>query len=125
MPESAEHILVQKGSVENRVVATGKVVARSTANLAFSRSGSVAQVLVKEGERVKAGQSLLILDVTELQLSADQQYANYLSVQQPTARPLKVQRLPLNCKLPAHHSTARKPAIAISIKPPAIPNWCK
>lgn len=81
VPDSAERILVAKGSVENRVVATGKVVARSTANLAFSRSGSVAQVMVKEGEMVKVGQPLLVLDVTELKLTAEQQYANYLSAQ--------------------------------------------
>lgn len=88
-PDDAERVVVAKGSVENRVVATGKVLARSTANLAFSRNGAVAQVWVREGELVKAGQPLLTLDITELKLAADQQMANFISVQATYSQTLR------------------------------------
>ncbi len=86
---AAEKITVEKGSVENRVVATGKVVARSQASIAFARSGRVAEVLVKEGDSVTQGQPLAKLDTTELQTTADQQWANFLSAQAAYSQSIK------------------------------------
>ena len=78
---SGERVTVQKGSIENRVVATGKVTARTTATVAFPRSGAVTSVLVKEGDPVKAGQPLASLDTRDLQHTARQQYASYINAQ--------------------------------------------
>ncbi len=86
---TAEKITVEKGVVENRVVATGKVIARTQASIAFARSGRVAQLLVKEGDVVQKGQALAKLDVTELQTAADQQWANFLNAQAAYSQTIK------------------------------------
>jgi HlyD family secretion protein len=76
---SGEHVTVTKGAIQNTVIATGKVTARSTTTIAFSRSGAVESLLIKEGDQVKKGQPLASLDTRELQNTAEQQHANYLS----------------------------------------------
>lgn len=86
---TAEKITVDKGVVENRVVATGKVIARSDAQVAFARSGRVAEVLVNEGDTVTVGQPLARLDTTELQTAADQQWAAFLSAQAAYSQTIK------------------------------------
>ncbi len=86
---AAEKITVQKGVVENRVVATGKVAARSDSKTAFARSGRVSTVLVKEGDTVVAGQPMAKIDATELQSSADQQWANFLNAQAAYSQTIK------------------------------------
>ena len=70
----AAKVTVGTGSVENRIVATGKVVARADVNVAFQRGGIVTEVLVKEGQQVKAGDKLATLDTTDLDLTAQQQF---------------------------------------------------
>ena len=86
---AAERVTVTTGTVENRIVATGKVVASASAAVAFERSGVVAEVLVKEGQQVKAGQALARLDITDLQLTAQQQWASYLSAQATYSQTIK------------------------------------
>ena len=78
---TGERVTVEKGPVESRIIATGKVGARRTATVAFPRSGTVASLLVKEGDQVKAGQPLASLDTRDLELTARQQYASYISAQ--------------------------------------------
>lgn len=77
--DSAQKVTVAAGTVENRIVATGKVAARSTVNIAFTQSGVVRAVRVTEGQQVKAGEVLAVLDDTDLSFTAQQQYANYLN----------------------------------------------
>jgi HlyD family secretion protein len=76
---NAQKVTVAAGTVENRVISTGKVVARSTTNVAFSQSGVVSAVRVKEGQSVAAGAVLAVLDSTDLKFTAQQQYASYLN----------------------------------------------
>lgn len=95
---NAEKITVSTGSVENRIVATGKVVANAEAAVAFQRSGVVMDVLVKEGQSVKAGQPLAKLDTADLELTAKQQWANYLNVQASYSQTIKG---PTNAELKA------------------------
>ena len=86
---TAQKVQVTTGTVENRIVATGKVVANASASVAFSRSGTVKEVLVKEGQQVKVGQTLMKLDTTDLDLTAQQQWANYLSAQATYSQSIK------------------------------------
>ena len=86
---NAQKIVVSTGSVSNRIVATGKIVAAASAGVAFPRSGVVAEVLVKEGQQVQAGQPLAKLDHTDLDLTAQQQWASYLSAQATYSQSIK------------------------------------
>ena len=114
---AAEKITVEKGAVENRVVATGKVIARSQAGVAFARSGRVITVPVKEGDAVKKGQVIMALDSTDLQTSADQQWANFLSAQAtysqsikgPSAIELAAAQAALDSAQAAYADLSRKP----------------
>jgi HlyD family secretion protein len=76
---NGEHVTVTKGAIENTIVATGKVTARTNTTIAFPRSGAVVSLFVKEGDQVKKGQPLAALDTHDLQSTAEQQHANYLS----------------------------------------------
>ena len=51
---------------------TGEIAAVRTSNLGFSRSGEIEEVLVREGDRVTAGQSLARLDIRNLQTRRQQ-----------------------------------------------------
>jgi HlyD family secretion protein len=77
--DSAEKVTIAAGAVANRIVATGKVAARSTVNIAFTQSGVVRDVRVTEGRQVNAGDALAVLDAIDLTFTAQQQYANYLN----------------------------------------------
>ena len=79
-PPKLERITVERGPIENHVVANGRVVAQKIATLAFSRAGRIIQVNVQEGDSVQKGQVLAVLDTRDLELSAKQQQANYISV---------------------------------------------
>ncbi|MCS6880104.1 MAG: biotin/lipoyl-binding protein [Oscillochloridaceae bacterium] len=57
------------------VLAEGRVLPATTVNLLFEISGTVAEVLVKEGDRVVAGQPLARLDARELALRVEQAQA--------------------------------------------------
>jgi multidrug efflux pump subunit AcrA (membrane-fusion protein) len=51
---------------------TGEIAALRASDLGFERSGELIQVLVKEGDRVKAGQSLARLDTRNLETQRQQ-----------------------------------------------------
>jgi hypothetical protein len=55
-------IPVQRGDVEATISASGSAVARADTTLSFAQSGTISAVLVKPGERVRAGQALVQLD---------------------------------------------------------------
>jgi HlyD family secretion protein len=65
------------GDIKSEVRASGAVQAASDVQLAFQRSGKVAQTLVKVGDTVKAGQTLATLDVADLQAQLAQAQAGY------------------------------------------------
>ncbi len=86
---SSERIDVKTGTVENRVVATGKIAAKTSYSVAFTRTGTVAKKAVAEGDTVKAGAILAELDTRDLRFTADQQYQGYLSAQYAYSSSLK------------------------------------
>jgi HlyD family secretion protein len=85
-------VTVTQGRIEVTIGASGNVAASQQANLAFGASGTVAQVSVTDGQRVKAGQVLAQLDTTNLQLQVqeaqaalDAAQANLETAQQPAS----------------------------------------
>ena len=65
LPEGIELGVVQKGEVVETVSETGFVKVARSVDLAFERGGRVASSTVKEGDRVKEGQTLMFLDASE------------------------------------------------------------
>jgi multidrug efflux pump subunit AcrA (membrane-fusion protein) len=65
--DAAETIVVETGSIEETVSASGNAAPDRQATVAFSSSGSIAEVLVEPGQRVEAGQVLARLDTTSLE----------------------------------------------------------
>lgn len=61
-----ETVIAQKGDIIQEVSVTGRVKPAQSVNLAFERSGKVAEVFIKVGDKVKAGQALIALDNSEL-----------------------------------------------------------
>lgn len=74
---NAQRATVEVTTIESRVISTGKVEPRTTTSVAFSGSGTVKDVLVKEGDTVKAGQVVARLEATDLEFTAAQQKASY------------------------------------------------
>ena len=67
-----ETITVGRGDIAFTVSATGSVLPEREASLNFQGTGTVADVAVKVGDRVKAGQVLAQLDTTDLELAVRQ-----------------------------------------------------
>lgn len=59
---------VEQGSLVDSISTVGSVRARSDVTLAFEVAGRVSQVLVQEGQQVKAGDTLVRLDDADLDL---------------------------------------------------------
>nr|MCW1967267.1 efflux RND transporter periplasmic adaptor subunit [Anaerolineae bacterium] len=76
---TATKITVDKSTLETKVVANGKVIARNVGIVAFPRAGQVVTLAVKLGDQVKAGQFLARQDTSDLEFTAKQSYASYLS----------------------------------------------
>lgn len=76
-----ERVTAQASTLENKIVGTGNVIASSTVNLAFQTTGTVSKVAIKLGDQVKAGQVLATLDDSDLQLSAQSAWTNYIAAQ--------------------------------------------
>lgn len=83
---------VSQGGIEETVSATGNVSPERQATLAFETSGSIAEVLVDEGQQVEAGEVLARLDTTpleweiaRLQASVDTAQARLEQAQEPAS----------------------------------------
>ncbi len=61
-----EEILVSRGVIEQEVVATGKIRSAEEVDLGFERVGRVVGVNADVGDLVNAGDTLVLLDQTEL-----------------------------------------------------------
>ena len=117
---STQRVTVVKGTIENRVIGTGKVVARKIVDLPFLRSGAVTEMLVKEGDQVKQGQVLARLDVSDQEFTVQQQWASYLSAQAaysqtlrgPSAADLKAARAAVSSAQAAYTNLNKGPSEA-------------
>jgi HlyD family secretion protein len=59
--------IATRGHIEETVSATGNVIADRETTLGFASSGTVAEVLVEEGQQVEAGEVLARLDTSSLE----------------------------------------------------------
>ncbi len=75
----------QKAEIPALVRATGTLHAHESAALSAQVMGKVEQVLVREGDAVKAGQTLVILDDATLRSSSDQADASVTAIEQQQA----------------------------------------
>lgn len=72
---------VARGNVTQTVTVSGSINASALVKAAFRPSGRLAEILVKVGDPVTAGQPLARLEPTDLQTSVKQAEANVLSAQ--------------------------------------------
>lgn len=75
----------QQQQVPLNIRSTGTVHARQTAVISAQVIGRIQQVLVREGESVRAGQTLAVLDDAALRSSVDQAQAGVKAAQQQQA----------------------------------------
>jgi RND family efflux transporter MFP subunit len=75
----------QKAEIPSLVRATGTLHARESATLSAQVMGRIQQVLVREGDAVRAGQPLVILDDATLRSSSDQADASVTALEQQQA----------------------------------------
>lgn len=69
---SQQQVEVKRGDLTLSVTGNGKIKTSREARLTFGSGGKVAKILVKEGDRVKAGDVLARLDVSTLELAVNQ-----------------------------------------------------
>jgi RND family efflux transporter MFP subunit len=77
-PTSITAAAVIRGDLVVPVIAEGSIRARNAADVNFEISGRVAEVWVREGQRVRKGQRLVGLDDREYRLALEEAEARYL-----------------------------------------------
>ena len=65
-------VTVGRGSVISTIKATGHLEPRAQVELGFETGGAVTEVLVRQGQKVQAGDPLVRLDTTDLELALKQ-----------------------------------------------------
>ncbi len=83
---TAANAVVQPGTITVIVEAPGNLSPRSEVSLAYVTSGRVLEVLVEEGQAVKAGQALARLETDELALQVKQAEAALATAQSQLAQ---------------------------------------
>ncbi len=79
--KTLETATVRRGTLIATVSATGAISPLREAQLAFSTTGSLVKLNVKQGDTVKAGQALATLDTRELELQTAQAEASLAAAQ--------------------------------------------
>ena len=72
---------VTRGDLVQSVSGSGQIKPAQDLNMAFGTAGTVAQVLVHEGQQVKAGEQLAVLEIADLEQQVLQAEANLKSAQ--------------------------------------------
>ncbi len=61
-PQEIETAKVERGTIEQKVLFTGNIVAKDTVNVFPRGNGRVTKKLLKEGDPVKKGQGIMLID---------------------------------------------------------------
>jgi len=69
---------VERGELVLPIVAEGTIRARNEAEVRFEIGGRIARILVEEGQRVRRGQRLALLDDREYQVAKEEAHTRYL-----------------------------------------------
>ena len=100
-----EEVIVRRGTLVAVVNATGTILPREQTTLSFKSAGRVAEVLVKEGQVVHAGDVLARLETTDLEFAVAQAELSVrqaeLSLASAQAQLLRVTRDPASYDLAA------------------------
>lgn len=72
LPDSQEPVLDQNWVLNSDIIGTGTIVQSQVANLSFQVSGNIQEILVEEGDQVRAGDVIARLDPTVYQLRVNQ-----------------------------------------------------
>jgi RND family efflux transporter MFP subunit len=70
-PYPADHFTVKKCEIKNTVMGTGVLDAKTKAIVSSRISGRIKSIPVDQGDRVKAGQAVVLLDDEELKMQVD------------------------------------------------------
>lgn len=81
LPDGWLRVEATSGSIAASVGATGNIEPLAEANLRFEVSGTVAELLVRPGDEVTAGQPLARIDTSALELRVEQAQADLLQAQ--------------------------------------------
>ena len=76
-----KHVAVQRGDLQATVLSSGALQPAADVALSFGNAGTIAQILVKNGDTVTKGQKLAVLDTRDLQFAVDQAQSNLSSAQ--------------------------------------------
>jgi RND family efflux transporter MFP subunit len=79
--QDLDSVIVEKGSVRQEIILTGKIRAIEHAQLNFQSSGELSWIGVKEGDWVKKGQYLARLNANSLQAQYEQAVADLRKAQ--------------------------------------------
>ncbi|NNJ09125.1 efflux RND transporter periplasmic adaptor subunit [Chloroflexales bacterium ZM16-3] len=81
LPDGWQTVAASSGTIASTVSATGNVEPVAEAQLRFSQSGTVTEILVREGDVVQQGAPLARIDAVGLQLSLEQAQADMRQAQ--------------------------------------------
>jgi len=81
LPAGWQTVAASSGTIASTVSATGNVEPAAQAQLRFSQSGTVTEILVHEGDAVEQGAPLARIDSAGLQLSLEQAHADLRQAQ--------------------------------------------
>jgi HlyD family secretion protein len=111
-------VAVTRGDVQQLVTASGKLVNTRKAKLSMGTSGQLAKVNARPGDRVKQGQVLAALGMTDLEQAvaeAEQAYliqqSSYSNTLQPDASTVAAARAAVNSASAAYQAAKQKQAM--------------
>jgi HlyD family secretion protein len=82
----ANTVKVVRGNLTTSITGSGNIIAASDVTLAFQTSGTVSDIMVKEGDKVQKGQALAKLDSRDLELQLKSAQASYDSAKAKLAQ---------------------------------------
>lgn len=97
--KAAPVVKVEKGTIESKVVESGSIDAIKSVDVRSRASGRLKQLFVDEGDFVKQGELIAIIDPLEIQLQVDQNRAQLSGAKSGVARTaLEIEKTRINAQ---------------------------